>query len=130
MPTHIETCTAAAAAARWTGKAATRLVMDARSSTPAGFQAQLKEANDIRSLIEFGGPAIRATGQDTEGAVEHFVALGASLDTVRRDTVALLAAHESPAETDTSQYLIGSPNDPYLARAYEIDRHKRGAKGG
>lgn len=121
---HIEECQALAEAAGWHGDALARLVVHPKSGTLPGFKAQLAQANEIRAVIRLTRPSIEAAGQDADGAAEHFVARGFTLEQVRKDTAALMAEHDEATAISTSRPLSMATGDPYAARAAEIDARK------
>lgn len=124
MSAHVQACVAEAEAAGWTGAALQRLVIDPRAATEKGFRDLLTEANGIRALVKIVAPDMRALGYDTDSALSDFIAKGYSIERIRNDTARVMAEENEATAIDTTRRARASIDDPYAARAAQIDAHK------
>lgn len=125
MDTFVDTCIAEAEAAGWPNSAVIGLLLNERSSTREGFNALLKEANEIRAFVKIVGNNMRSLGFDPEGAAEFFVARGYSYAKVREDTSRVMAEYDDATVVNTTPPAAKAVlADPYAARAAQIDAYK------
>jgi hypothetical protein len=116
-------------AAGFAGPAAQRLILN--GATTVQFDASLKEARDMRSIVDMCAPNV--AGIDGETAVAHAIAHGIPLATVRKDIINLMATLDEETHVDTT------PRNPtaqaaqtegvYAQREAQIDA-ARGVKHG
>lgn len=112
----------------FTGPAAHRLILN--GATTAQFEASLKEARDMRSIVDMCAPNV--AGIDGEKAVTHAITHGISLAIVRKDIINLMATLDEETHTDTARRYgpqSAKTDGVYAARAAQIDA-AGGAKHG
>jgi hypothetical protein len=111
-------------AAGFSGPAAHRLILN--GATTAQFDAALKEACEMRSIVRMCAPQLAFTGVDPEAGIDDTIRRGIPLADLRKQLIDLLAEHDADTHTETARRLPASgvsaqTTDVYAQRTAQID---------